>query len=195
MASDYYKRPIQPFLRDPPNTHARSAYAVEVNPWTTRGDVEAALLFRGAIVSAHGEIDFRIASLCIRCSYIEQYLNVREKYPYSFTGRLKYLRQVFYFGPLARYKNFAYTVLDRLEGDYEFRNLIAHARMQVLPENWVIFQDFPRSDGLEVTKRQEPLPLIELERRAWKAALRSRACQRLSCALDNAGVLPGSEPE
>jgi hypothetical protein len=193
MVSEYYRRPIQPFLRDPPKNQARSAYAVEVNPWTTRGDVEAALLFRGTIISAHGEIDYRLSALCIKCSKITEYAGVREQYPFSFPARIKFLRTIFQFGSLQRFEQLAMTVFQKIEGDFQFRNLVAHAHMQVLPENWVTFQDFPMSRGQEVTKRHEPMPLKELERRAWKAALRSRACQYLDSSLDQMGILPPLE--
>ncbi|MBB3776293.1 hypothetical protein FHS52_002262 [Erythromicrobium ramosum] len=124
---------------------------------------------------------------------MSEYIDVREQYPFSFPARIKYLRRVFQFGPLARFEHLAITVLHKVDFDFHFRNLVAHAHMQVLPENWVKFHDFPMSRDREITKRHEPMPLSELERRAWKAALRSRACQLLDASLDQTGILPTLE--
>ncbi len=192
-APSYYQRPIEQFLRAMPKTHARSAYAEEVNPWTTKGDVEAALLFRGTIVSAFGYIDCKLVELCLRASRLDMYARLRSKFPYSQPERLKFLRKAFSFGPLKPYQPIATLMADKIEQDATVRHLVAHARMQVLPENFVSFHDYPRSDSVGVSYRRTPMSMLELERQAWKAALRSRTFQMLYCKLEEANVLPKLE--
>jgi len=72
---------MEQFLRPAPKTLARSAYAVEVNPWTTKGDIEAALLFRGTIVSSYGFIETTLGEVCVRASRIEKFAALRSSFP------------------------------------------------------------------------------------------------------------------
>ena len=102
--------------------YARSAYAIEVNPWATRGDVEAALLYRGMIVSALGDIEHKLGELSIRASYVPEYRALRERFPFRLEKRLIFLREVFSRGPLKPYKQLAITPFEKIEEDLEFRN-------------------------------------------------------------------------
>ena len=126
--SDYYHRPADSFLRPAPKNLARSAYATEVNPWVTKGDIEAALLFRGTIVSSLGEIETRLGELALRCSRIEHYSILRSTFPYRFRDRITFLRQAFSLEPLLRHSLIANQFLDRIEPLFATRNMVAHAR-------------------------------------------------------------------
>jgi len=188
--SEYWSTPVEGFLREPPKNLARSAYAVEVNPWTRRGDIEAALLFRGAIVSAFGYIDTRLSELALRTSLMPEYIGLRANLSGLFGKRIGYLREVFAKPPLKQFEGFAAQFLDRLEAHYKIRNLCAHAKMQVMPDWGVTFEDYnPQRDNV-VSYRRELLLPSELERLAWRVSRLSRLCQYLLGKLDEQIELP-----
>ena len=180
-------------MRDPLANYARSAYACEVNPWTTRGDIEAALFFRGTIVSAFGHIDVSLSEFAIQCSRLPEYEGIAASYPYRFEKRLNYLRNVFSRGPLARSQRIANLFIDRLEQAYDLRNLCAHGKMQVLPDWGVTLTDFPESSPSHVVSRRQRYTLKELEIFAFKAARLSRLCMALLEKLRTQIGLPFSE--
>jgi hypothetical protein len=188
--SDYYSKPIDEFLRDPPKGYRRSAYEVEVNPWARRGEVEAALFFRGTIVSAFGYIETRIAELAIRTSRLEQYAEIRPNFPFSLEKRISYLRKVFERPPLSQFQGLAALALNRFEGAGELRHQVAHARMQVLSGSGATFEDFPKADREGIALRRGRYTMEDLEQAAWRAARLSRLCQHLMVRLDQAEILP-----
>ena len=188
--SDYYSSPLNPLLRDPAIGTARSAYEVERNPWARRGDIEAALLFRGTIVSAYGYIESRLGELAIRCSRIPIYAAKRSSFPYSIDRRISFLRAAFHTGPLAPHQRFAEMFFDRVERTGALRHRVAHARMQVLPDWGITFHDIPRADAGAVMLRSHRMTMQELERSAWQAARLSRLCQHLLDRLDELEILP-----
>lgn len=188
--SDYWHPPIEGYLRSPPNNSGRSAYAVEVNPWARRGEIEAALLFRGSIVSAFGYIDTRLSELAIRTSVMPEYLGMREKLPFTFQRRINYLREIFDTAPLERYQPYARQFLYRLEQNYELRNLVAHARMQVLPDWGVTFVHFVRGDGNQLLEVNKRVLVSELERAAWRLCRLSRLTQFLLERIESDQILP-----
>ncbi|MGE4304734.1 MAG: hypothetical protein AB7E24_11975 [Novosphingobium sp.] len=182
------------FLRDPPpHSLARSAYSVEVNPWSPREDVEAAIFFRGAIVSAFGNIEARLGELCIRASRIPVYDALRDRFPHPTSKRIAYLRQVFATGPLATWEATATRYLDRFQAGEELRNLVAHSQMQVLPDWGVTLRDFPSADRAGIQTRSRRLTLPEIEIVAWRAARLSRLGQHLFDLLESTGILPQYE--
>ncbi|WP_435199216.1 hypothetical protein [Qipengyuania sp. 902] len=187
--SDYYSEPLNKHLREAKGL-ARSAYAVEVNPWVPRGEVEAAIFFRGAIVSAYGYIETRIGELTLRISKIPQYAALREKMPYHADKRIAFLREAFSVGDLARFGGTADRFLLRFEAQAHLRHLIAHARMQVMPAWGVTFQDFPTVGHEGPQHRTRRMPLGDLEFLAWRAARLSRLGQHLMGLLEQTGLLP-----
>lgn len=188
--TEYWETPIDSFLRRPPRNLARSAYAVEVNPWVRRGDVEAALLFRGTIVSAFGYIDTRLSEVAIRSSLMPEYEGLRGNLSFKFSSRMKYLREIIEFGPFFDFRNVAEAYLSRLEAHYEIRNIAAHAHMQVLPDWGVTFTDYSPNKDRKITKRQRRLTLHELERSAWRLARLSRLCQTFIDELEQRTSIP-----
>lgn len=188
--ADYWDRSPGNFLRRPTKSQMRSAYAIETNPWTTKGDVEAALLFRGTIVSAHGYIETRLAELSFRCSKSDEYRELRDKYPYTLDNRLEYLRNVFSIEPLHIHHAIAEKFFKQVESGRELRHLMAHARMQVLPDWGVVFHGFKQPKGEPMQYRQDRMLLSDLERAAWRASKLSRACQRLADGLENLEIIP-----
>ena len=137
--ADYYQSSIQEHLRRPPQGFARSAYAIEVNPWVRRGELEATLFFRGVIVSAVGYIETQIAELALRCSRLPQYESLRSTFPYSIQARLTFLQQAAALAPLNQLPNVAEQYAKRVERLLNDRNLMAHARMEVMPDWGVTF--------------------------------------------------------
>jgi hypothetical protein len=186
--ADYYSTPLNSLLRKPPPGLARSAYAVEINPWVPRGNIEAALLFRGTIVSAFGYIETLMGEVAVRASRLDDYAGLREGFPHSAAKRSAHLRRVFASGPLAPFERLATLAFDRFDATAELRHLVAHARMQVLPDWGVTFEDFPRNAPGGLIKRTKRLQMSELEQAAWQAARLSRLCQRLAGRLN--AVLP-----
>ena len=193
MPNDYWHRPIAEFLRNRPKNHARSAYAFEVNPWTTRGDVEAAQFFRGTIVSGFGYIDTRLSELAIRISKMPEYRDLRSTFPYSFGKRVHYLPEVFSKPPLEEFGGLALQFLARLESHYELRNLAAHGKMQVMPDWGVTFTDYPATKGDKITQRRERFTPAMLEAAAYKVARFSRLSQLLLVWLERSVELPPIE--
>lgn len=187
--ADYYTIPIAPYLRDPPAGIRRSAYEADINPWSRRGEVEAALLFRGAIVSAYGYIETRMGELALRISKMAEYQDLRESFPYRTDQRVSYMRRAFARPPLNAFERIAAQALSRFEIAGTLRNQAAHARMTVMPDWGVTFDDYDRVDG-EVHTRLDRYPLMTLEGLAWQAARRSRLCQRLLDNLEQTGLLP-----
>ena len=188
--SDYWHEPIQGHLRNPPKNLGRSAYAVEVDPWARRGEIEAALLFRGSIVSAFGYIETRLSELAIRTSVMDEYFGLREKLPFPFGKRVKYLREIFKLPPLMKYQPYACQFLDRLEENYELRNLVAHARMQVSPDWGITFILYQHGDGNQIIEVRKRILLSELEKAAWQLSRLSRLAQLLLERLEQDGILP-----
>ena len=187
--TDYYRTSINSFLRDPPNNLARSAYAVEINPWVRRGDIESALLFRGTIVSAYGYIETRLRELSIRCSHMPEYGSVTAREPRTILECINYIRLIFSHGPLVRFQKITEQFLLRFEAMSNIRNQAAHARMQVLPDWGATFLDFIRVKGVTHI-RQKPFTKDELEGLAWRAAKLSRLCQLLADHLQRQIELP-----
>ena len=190
ILTDYYSSPLNDQLRDPPGGLARSAYAIEINPWSRRGDVEAALLFRGTIVSAYGYIETQLGNLAIRCSRLPVYEQIRETFPFSMQARLSFLKTAFSTGPLKPHAGLALQFFARVEVGLELRHLAAHAQMQVLPRWGINFDDIPSASPVEVTSRYRHLTMQELELEAWRAARLSRLGQHLLGLLDSMKILP-----
>lgn len=188
--SDYWHPPVEGYLRGPPKNFGRSAYAVEVNPWSRRGEIEAALLFRGSIVSAFGYIDTRLTELAIRTSVMPEYNGMREKLPFVFQRRVKYLREIFGMQPLIRYQPYARQFFERLERSYKLRNVVAHAQMQVLPDWGVTFTHFDWGDDNQLIKLTERFALPDLERLAWRFTRFSRLAQFLLERIEQDQILP-----
>lgn len=90
----------------------------ETNPWTADDDLRAALLYRGALVSAWATIESRIKELAIRCSRVEAYRSIT---PARFPRR-----------PLLPYAETGLNFLDRFDATAEMRHIMAHSRMRVL---------------------------------------------------------------
>lgn len=191
--SDYYTKSISSYLRDPPRGLARSAYAIEINPWARRGDIEAALFFRGVIVSAYGNMETQMGELVIRCSRLEVYAKMRGSFPFSVPRRLAFLREAFSYGPLMPYQKYATSFINRFEAATNLRHQVAHARMRVMPDWGVTFIDIPSSKDEEIQIRSTRIAPFEFEALAWQAARLSRLFQRLVGRLDNLEILPSLE--
>ena len=187
--TNYYDLSIIHLLRRTPHGFARSPYAVEVNPWSRRGEIEAALLFRGTIVSAYGFVETRLAEISIRASRLECYAKLAPNLPFTTNRRLKFLRQVFSSGPLEPYHPVAEKFFDRFEKAAEIRHLVAHARMQVMPDWGVTFEDYRLVDG-EIVNSTKRIPIDEMEILASNSARFSRLSQRLSDELASLNILP-----
>lgn len=191
--SNYWLSSVDEHLRLPPsNSWRRSAYEVEVNSWSRRGDVEAALLFRGSIVSAYGYIETMLGDLALTASRVPAYAALRDPFPHTADQRVSFLRRAFALPPLLPYQGWASLLLDRFESHADLRNLAAHARMQVLPDWGITFHDLRREGPASVSRRRQRMTISELEMAAWQAARLSRLCQRLIQRLEAKAVLPPS---
>jgi hypothetical protein len=188
--SEYWNRDLKRFLRGPTTSWMRSAYAIEVTPWTTKGDIEAALLFRGTIVSAYGYVETRLGELGYRCSAMPEYCDIEDQFPYRMPSRLSFLRRCFAGVPLVKFQDTAERFFIRFEGSAKVRHLAAHARMQVLPDWGATFHDFYKPKGEHMNYRTQRYKLRDLEKEAFRAAMTSRLCQRLADDLEAQQILP-----
>lgn len=181
--SNRYFRPSRP------DSYIRSPYAVEANPWTPQEDLEAAIFFRGAIVSSFGYIETCLGEVCIQTSRLPCYAELTPHFPYSTSKRVTHLRKAFAIGPLAPYHRTATAFLDRFDATGPLRNMVTHARMQVL-SNWgVTFKHYPKQVDGGVQYQSMRLTIAELELKAWQTARLSRLCQHLHMLLNATKLL------
>lgn len=165
-----------------------SPLRVEINPWTLDGDLEEALLLRGAYIAAMGTIETNLTELAIRASKHPAYYGIRDRFPSRRPERIKYLQDVCERdGPLTQWRTLLKAVLARFNASLGDRDLFAHGRMQVLSgpggTTVVQFGDFYAQGGV-IEYRYEPMvPLSDLRRKAHKAARFSRATSLLYLQL------------
>lgn len=119
-----------------------------------------------------------------------EYQGLKGNLSFKFKNRMNYLRQILQSEPFSGYKDVAEAFLIRLERQYELRNIVAHAHMQVLPDWGVTFTDYTPQKNNEIAKRQRRFALAELERLAWRMAKLSRLCQLLLNQLEQRVELP-----
>ncbi len=119
-----------------------------------------------------------------------EYVGMREKLPFTFGKRVSYLREIFARAPLDKYQPYASQFLRRLEENYELRNLVAHARMQVLPDWGVTFIHFERGTGNQLLEVKKRILVTELERVAWRLCRLSRLAQLLLERVERDEILP-----
>ena len=173
------------YVRSPrAGSYIRSAYAVEANPWTPQEDLEAAIFFRGAIVSSFGYIETCLGEVCIQTSRLQCYAELTPNFPYSTSKRVAHLRKAFAIGPLEPFHRTATAFLDRFDATGPLRNMVTHARMQVLSEWGVTFEHYPKQVDGGVQHHSTRLTIAQLESRAWETARLSRLCQHLQFLLN-----------
>lgn len=188
---DYYCNSIEEYLRQPGGRFYRSSYAVEPNPWSRKGEIEAALLFRGTLVSAYGFIETRLRELALRTSHLPQCKSIFVGLPFREKSLLTYLRAAFAQEPLKQFQCTAESFLSRFEAAGDLRHMAAHARMQVLPGWGVVLEHFPKGGSPSkplIERRRYPLADLELEAR--RAARLSRLGDSLMAQLIATGLLP-----
>ena len=176
-------------MRKPPANLTRSYYAVEVNPWSRRGDIEAAQLFRGTIVSAYGHVETELSKLCIQISRLDNYAQLVPILPYRMSSRIEFLRRAFAYGPLKAFGSTTERFLQKFEGMANLRHLMAHSRMDVQPDWGVTFEDYRIIDGA-ITHRYERFLIKDLEEMARRSARFARLGQKLKNELMIQDILP-----
>jgi len=171
--------------------HGPQGLSLEVNPWLTKEAVENVLLYRGAFVAGWANVETSLIELAIRASLSEHYRSVRDAYPSKLKTRLAYLRTVFDLpGPLANYSSIGNAVLDRFEKYQDFRNMMAHSRMTIMPDWGATFHFFRAKSDREITYRTLRLTESQLGWYASRAAKFSRAVRRLMYRVDEGNLLP-----
>jgi len=171
--------------------YGRQGLALEVNPWVTKQTIESALVYRGAFVAGWANVETSLIELAIRASLSDHYRSVRDAYPSKLKSRLAYLRKVFDTpGPLASFSSIGKAVLNRFEKYEDFRNMMAHSRMTVMPHWGATFHFFKPKSDKEITYRTLRLTEAQLCWYAHRAAKFSRAVRRLMNRVDQANSLP-----
>lgn len=167
----------------------RYAYTLDVNPWPSKHELRDAILYRGAIVAAWGYIETTLNELAIRSSYMDEYCEIRENYPFRSDTRIRYLRQVLDSdGPFAEFRTMGNLFLDRFEQAAELRHLMAHGKMRCLRE--VDFVHYNSIKGEPLTQRRKRYSVEQLRDMARKATRQSRLMQIGYEAIIQAGFLP-----
>jgi len=190
-SKSHWRAPLNHLLRDPPKYYAtHSAYALECNPWTPRSDIEAALMFRGVIVSAFANIETNIGFLSLRLSYHPECKDIRDSFPHGIDKKISFIRNVFKQKSFTPYSNLANSFLNKFDKNLPIRHMAAHASMRVLSGS-AEFHDFPKATipGVVDTRRNNII-LTELEKIAWQSAKLSRVGYRLLSKLEATGLLP-----
>ncbi len=169
----------------------RHGFALEVNPWQTRVSIDNALLYRGAIVAGWANVESSLIEIAIRASRHECYLGVRDQYPFKLKGLVAYLRKILEVpGPLNAYSRLGNAVLDRYIATEDLRNMMAHARMTILPKWGATFHFFQAESGLRINYRSHRLTEDQLMVFACKATRFSRAVRMLIAQIECRAILP-----
>ena len=169
---------------------SRFATMIEVNPWTPQEQVEKALLYRGAILSAWSAIETWLSEWALRASHLDAYRGLREKFPYKIDSRVGFLERILdQPGPLQPFAPLGLQLLSRVRDAADLRNQMAHARMRVLAQWGVTFAELI-GQGDQVSWRTRRYSLADLERLSRRATRLSRIFQRASVRIDAANVLP-----
>lgn len=166
-------------------------FALEVNPWVTRETVDAAHLYRGAIIGGWANVESSLIELSIRASHHPAYLGRREFYPKKFSSRIAYLNDIFNLpGPLAQYSRFGQAVVTRFVASEDLRNMMAHAQMKVLPDWGATFHFFEPKTGSEIRFRTQRFTEDQLKAHAIKATRFSRAVRCMMARIGAERLLP-----
>ncbi len=169
---------------------SRFAIMIEANPWTPQEAMEKALLYRGSIVAAWGNIETWLSELAVRASHADAYRGLKESFPYKIESRIGFLEQVLRLpGPLQPYASLGLLILVRVRNSAELRNRMAHARMRVLPNWGVTFEELVGQKDRVIVRqhRYSPQQMEEFARRATRL---SRFVQRAAGELDRKKLLP-----
>lgn len=127
-------------------------FALETSPWQTKASIDAAMLYRGAIIAGWGSVEANIIEVAIRASKHPAYANIRDSYPSKLKSRVAYLRDVLAAeGPLLPFAGLGNAILSRYTGTEAMRNQMAHARMQVLPDWGATMTGFRAKSKDEIT--------------------------------------------
>lgn len=163
---------------------------IEVNPWTPQELAEKALQHRGAIVAAWGNIETWLSEVALRASHVEAYHGLRDQFPYKIETRISFLEKVLEQpGPLAKFAPLGRPLLSRVRQSAKLRNQMAHARMRVLPQWGVTFEELV-GQGDQVSFRQRRYSLADLEALARRATRLSRIVQRAASKVEAERLLP-----
>jgi hypothetical protein len=168
-------------------------FSLEVRPFDQGEDIDRALLYRGAIVSAWANVEFSLIEIAIRASIHNAYLSRAGSYPKRHKDRIDYLRGVLELpGPLQKYSKLGTAVLDRFDQSADFRNIMAHARMTLVLDwgaTFSLFQGKPGSN-FEVLNRIVRLSYDQLLSHAKRATLFSRVVRMLVAQINAIKLLP-----
>lgn len=146
----------------------KSPLRLEVNPWTSDDDLHVALQLRGAFIGAMGTIETILAEIVIRSSKVPEYSALRARFPSRRTDMTKYLRSLCTAeGPLEPWSPLLRQVLERQEAHTELRDILAHARMQILTgpgkHSSIKLEDYYPHDEHRIAFRMRNLSRKDLE--------------------------------
>ena len=166
-------------------------FALEVNPWQTKSSIEATLLYRGAIVAAWANVETSLIEVAIRASKHGAYSDHRGAYPSKLKTRIRYLREILVLpGPLQPFRTLGEAILNRYAAGAELRNMMAHARMTVLPTWGATFYGFQAASEREIIYQTRRMTEPQLEALAKRTTRFSRAVRMLIAQLDTKELLP-----
>jgi len=171
--------------------YGAQGFALEMNPWQTEESINTALLCRGAIVAGWANVESSLIEVAIRASRYPAYQGHRDSFPTKLKTRVTYLREIIELpGPLRPHAKLGRAVLDRYQATEDLRNMMAHARMQVLPGWGATFHFFQAASGSQIRYRTRRFTEIELQFLGNKAARFSRAVRRLVATINARTLLP-----
>lgn len=164
--------------------------ALETSPWQTKASIDAAMLYRGAIIAGWGSVETNLIEVAIRASRHDAYLGIRDNYPFKLKTRVAYLRDVLAVeGPLAPYAMIGRAILDRYVMAASLRNMMAHARMTVLPDWGATFDGF-EGKGDRITHYRQRFTEDRLAGLARRSTRFARVVQSRMYLLDEIGLPP-----
>lgn len=159
--------------------------------WTPDEDLRDIVFRTGVIVWAFSTIDYTLSELAFRASNHPDYIGVRDSYPASIEGRIKYWTALLNRpGPLRRYRKLGEPFLERYRKLRDLRHMMAHARLSPVLDHWVQYDRINRQPNGEVVYEYVRHTPADLRSKAASAARLSRICRRLYWRINRLDLLP-----
>jgi hypothetical protein len=162
------------------------------SPWSPTELLAEVYMLRGALISAFAHIEQKITMFIVRTSHIEHYRDGATP-PFKHSSRINCIKRIIKKrGPLYRYRELIGCIVDNWDNWQEFRHTIAHASVSLVSVSPIEFQHCKPLDDRHFQTSTKRMKIEELRRLTLRAALFSRACDRLYQRMDSAKLLPDS---
>jgi hypothetical protein len=166
-----------------------SPYRLEINPWALDDELMRVHLARGAFLAGVAELEIGLTEIAIRLSRLSEYQSLRGSFPSRRKDRMRFLRAACNLsGSLSRFAPALEKIIIRYENFWDYRDLLAHARMRVLSlpdgDATIELSDY-YAQADQIAHRIERASLHGLEKKARRVCRAARAFNYLYSLVDN----------